>query len=111
MFAVATWFNVTSTPFNSDLVKPDAVTVRSYLPAKRLLMRYSPAEVDVVVDATPVSCLVAVIEAPGTTAPAGSNTVPVSWPEVVCAKLGTQRAISTTAGRLIWLKNLGVRVL
>src|SRR5271170_3290868 len=73
MFAVTTWFSVTSTPFNSDLVKPDAVTATSYLPAKRLLMRYSPAEVDVVVDATAVSWFVAVTDAPGTTAPAGSN--------------------------------------
>src|ERR1700722_16029426 len=60
-------------------------------------MRYSPAEGVVVEDVTPVAWLVAVTMAPGTTALAGSNTVPVRSPEVVCAKLKRLKARNTTA--------------
>src|ERR1700734_2935447 len=70
-FAVTDWFNGMSRPFNSDLVKPEAVTVMSYVPTKRLLKRYCPAEVVVVVDAIPVAGFVTVTEALGTIAPAG----------------------------------------
>src|ERR1700733_5292513 len=76
-FAVATWFRVTSTPFSSDLVNPAATTTMSYLSTRRLLMRYCPAKVVVVVDARLVLSPVAVIVALGTTAPVESNTVPV----------------------------------
>ncbi len=54
---------------------------------------------------------VAVTMALGTTAPVASNTVPVSSPEVVCAKLERLRAVNTTAPTTIRAINFGSRVL
>ena len=110
IFAVTSWLKVTSTPFSSDLVKPLAVTVRSYVPTNKLLKRYWPAEVVVTVVVMPVLSFVAVTKAFGTTEFAASNIVPVSSPEVLCAKAAKLRAMSTMPAAASRVRSLQIRI-
>ena len=70
------------TPFRVEVENPEAVAVTSYVPTGRLLKRYWPAALLVVVDFTPVLLFVAVTVALGIAEPVESKTVPTRSPLV-----------------------------
>src|SRR6266850_4867177 len=86
--ATLSWLAETLMSFNRKLLKPLASTEILYRPGIRLGTAYVPADVVVTFTVTPVSWLVIVTGASGTTAPVGSNTCPRSVPVVLCADAG-----------------------
>jgi hypothetical protein len=66
-------------------MNPFASTLSRYLPESTLGKRYSPVFPETVERETDLSALVSVTDAPGTTAPLESLTVPRNEPSVDCA--------------------------
>src|SRR5579884_3330826 len=81
----------TSIPVWTNFLKPACSTVSSYGPVGRLGKAYTPAWVVVTLNCRPVGTWIATTLAAGTTAPAGSVTVPESDPVSPCDHKTTGR--------------------
>src|SRR3954447_3165834 len=63
-----------------DVWNPGSSALTRYMPGCRLGNVYAPESFVIVVVATPVPVLVAVIVTPGINAPLASDTLPANWP-------------------------------